>query len=52
MITHVRGIAGEIDDVLRVRRLPGGSEVERVDAGERERFFEDALGAALLEGAV
>ncbi len=49
VITHVRSMASEIDDVLRVRRLPGGSEVERLDAAERERFFDDAMAAGLLE---
>jgi len=49
VITHVRSVASEIDDVLRVRRLPGGSTVERLDAAERERFFDDAIAAGLLE---
>jgi len=42
-------VASEIDDVIRVRRLPAGSTVERLDAAERERFFDDAIAAGLLE---
>jgi len=49
IITRVRGVASEIDDVLRVRRLPGGNEVEPLDAAEREHFFDDAMAAGLLE---
>jgi len=51
VITHVRGIAAEIEDVLRVRRLAIGSIVERLDAIERERLFDDQVTAGLLEAA-
>ncbi len=51
VITHVRGIAAEIEDVLRVRRLASGSIVERLDPTEREKLFDDEVTAGLLEAA-
>ena len=50
VITHVRGIASEINTVLRVQCLPSGSVVTRLDAEEREALFEDAA-SGLLEAS-
>lgn len=49
IITHVRSIAAEIDTVLRVRRLPGGSTVTRLSGDEREQFLDDDVSGLLEE---
>ncbi len=51
VVTHVRGVAEIIETVLRVRRLAGGSVVERLDAVERAAYLEDELAAGLLGDA-
>jgi len=51
VITHVRGIAAEIETVLRVQHLAGGSVISRLSVGERERLMDDTLASGLLEAA-
>jgi len=48
VITHVRSLAVEIETILRVRRLPGGSTVARLTPNEREEMQADA-NAGLVE---
>jgi exonuclease SbcC len=52
VITHVRGVAAEIETILRVQRLPGGSVVTKLTASEREEMLDDATVSGLLEAAV
>lgn len=51
VITHVRSIAAEIETVLRVQRLAGGSVVTRLSEIEREQLIGDALASGMLEAA-
>lgn len=51
VITHVRGIAAEIETVLRVQHLAGGSTITRLSGGEREGLLDDTLTSGLLEAA-
>jgi len=49
IITHVRGIAEQIDTVLRVQRLAGGSVVDRLEGTALAAFMEDDIGTGLLQ---
>jgi DNA repair protein SbcC/Rad50 len=51
IVTHVRGVAEIIETLLRVRRLPSGTVVERLDPAERDAYLEDELAAGLLSAA-
>jgi exonuclease SbcC len=51
VITHVRGIASEIEDVIRVQRLPGGSVATNLSATERDDMMNKVVASGLLEAA-
>jgi exonuclease SbcC len=51
VITHVRGIAAEIEDVIRVQRFPSGSVATKLSVLERDRMMDETLVSGLLEAA-
>jgi exonuclease SbcC len=50
IITHVRGIAEQIDTILRVERRASGSVIERLEGSALASFMEDEVRAGLLAG--
>lgn len=49
IVTHVRGIAEQIDTVLRVERRATGSEIRRLDSAELAAYIEDEVRSGLLQ---
>lgn len=51
IVTHVRGIAEQIDTILRVERHASGSVIERLEGPTLAAFMEDEVRTGLLGGA-
>ncbi|MFZ1123878.1 MAG: SbcC/MukB-like Walker B domain-containing protein, partial [Candidatus Baltobacteraceae bacterium] len=51
IVTHVRGIAEQIDTVLRVERRATGSEIRRLEGAELAALMEDEVRSGLLQEA-
>lgn len=48
VISHMRDVAENFDDVLLVTRTPGGSQARWLDPAERDQLVTDELAAGLL----